>query len=56
MGFNTHLFFVGDLSVAQASAGQANGPALLRFEWTICDNGVLRQPDLADLNFLPGLN
>ncbi len=37
----------------QAGAGQANGPALLRFGWAICDYGLLRQPDLADLNFLP---
>jgi len=28
----------------QAGAGQANGPALLRFGWTISDNGLLCQP------------
>ncbi len=30
----------------QAGAGQANEPALLRFEWTICDNGLLCQPEV----------
>ncbi len=40
----------------QAGAGQANGSALLRFGWTICDKSPLCQPDLADVNFLPGRN
>ena len=40
----------------QAGAGQANGPALLRFVWTIFDNGLLCQLDLADLNFIPRRN
>ncbi len=30
----------------QAGAGQANGPALLRFGWTVSDNELLCQPDL----------
>ncbi len=28
----------------QAGAGHANGPALLRFGWTICNNGLFCQP------------
>jgi len=40
----------------QAGTGQANGLALLRFGWTISDNGLLFQPDLVDLNFLPRRN
>ncbi len=30
----------------QAGTGQANGPALLRFAWTITDNRLLRQPEV----------
>jgi len=40
----------------QAGAGQANGPALLRFGRILSDNVQLCQPDLADLNLPSGLN
>ena len=30
----------------QTGAGQANGPALLRFGWTIFDNGLLCQSEV----------
>jgi len=32
----------------QAGAGQANGPFLHRFGWTISDNGILCQPEKQD--------
>jgi len=37
----------------QAGTGQANGPALLRFGWTIFDNRLLCQPEVG---FQAGLN
>jgi len=40
----------------QEGAGQANGPVLLHFGWTISINGALCQLDLAYLNFLTGVN